>query len=754
MTHRGFRTGLAAAAGLAMSLALPVTPASATPAAQPAAPDVAAARAADQAAASGLDALKRGPAEAFQRVGLTAGGGGLFYGAYQRTYQGLRVVGGDAVVVADGAGRVRGTSAAETAPITVGTQALVDAAKAAATARAQLPTVDSVSTPEKVVLAGTSPKLAYEVVVAGRTATAPSNLHVFVDAGTGAVLDKRDDVKTFSSGARTQAQPATVNVAGTGNSYYVGTVSIDTTQSGSTYTMRDPARTGLSCGREGGSVYSGPDNTWGNGSGTDLETGCVDTLFGSQTEWKMLGDWLGRNGINGSGGGYPASVGLSDVNAYWNGSSTHFGHSQDNQRQATSIDVVAHEYGHAIFQTTPGGAGSGNENGGLNESTGDIFGALTEAYANNAKDTPDYEVGEGVNLVGQGPIRYMYQPSKVGDPNCYSSSIPSTEVHAAAGPQNHWFYLLAEGSNPGGGKPTSPTCNNSSVTGVGIQKAGKIFYNGLLKKTSSWNHKAARKATLEAAIALFPGSCTEYNATKAAWDAVSVTTVSGEPTSCSGGGADYSVALSPSSGTVQPGGSATVTVSTTITSGAAQSITLSAAGLPAGATATFNPATIQSGGSSTLTIATSASTPTGTSQITITADGATTDHTAQYALTVGTTSSCAPVTNSTRLDIPDYPASAVTSTNTVSGCARNASGTTKVEVHITHTYRGDLVLDLVAPDGTAYRLKNSSSDSTPNIDTTYTVNASSEAANGAWQLRIRDVGPADTGYLSSWTLTV
>src|SRR5207249_4056926 len=202
----------------------------------------------------------------------------------------------------------------------------------------------SVSTPEKVVLAGANPKLAYEVVVAGRTATAPSNLHVFVDAATGAVLDKRDDVKTFASGATRQAQPSTVNVAGAGNSYYVGNVSIDTTQSGSTFTMRDPDRSGISCGHEGGSVYSGPDNNWGNGSGTDLETGCVDTLFGVQTEWKMLADWLGRNGINGSGTGYPASVGLADVNAYWNGSSTHFGHSQDNQRQATSMDVVGHEY--------------------------------------------------------------------------------------------------------------------------------------------------------------------------------------------------------------------------------------------------------------------------------------------------------------------------------------------------------------------------------------------------------------------------
>ena len=64
----------------------------------------------------------------------------------------------------------------------------------------------------------------------------------------------------------------------------------------------------------------------------------------------------------------------------------------------------------------------------------------------------------------------MYNPSAVGDPNCYSSSIPSTEVHAAAGPGNHWFYLLSQGTNPTGG-PTSPTCNGSTVTGIGIQKA-------------------------------------------------------------------------------------------------------------------------------------------------------------------------------------------------------------------------------------------------------------------------------------------
>ena len=180
--------------------------------------------------------------------------------------------------------------------------------------------------------------------------------------------------------------------------------------------MTDPTRTGIRCGGQNGATFTGTDNVWGNGSGTNLETACVDALYSVQKEWDMLSAWLGRNGINGNGGGFPIRVGLNQANAFWNGSNTSFGHSSDNPRQATPIDVVAHEFGHAIFQTTPGGAGSGNENGGINESTGDIFGALTEAFANNPNDPPDFTVGEEVNLVGTGPIRFMYNPSLAGRP--------------------------------------------------------------------------------------------------------------------------------------------------------------------------------------------------------------------------------------------------------------------------------------------------------------------------------------------------
>jgi serine protease len=110
-------------------------------------------------------------------------------------------------------------------------------------------------------------------------------------------------------------------------------------------------------------------------------------------------------------------------------------------------------------------------------------------------------------------------------------------------------------------------------------------------------------------------------------------------------------------------------------------------------------------------------------------------------------------TSTTAVSIPDN-GSAVESSIAVTGRTGNAPSALQVGVDITHTYRGDLVIDLVAPDGSTYRLKaSSSSDSADNVLTTYTVNASGEVANGTWKLRVQDVAAQDTGRLNSWKLT-
>jgi secreted trypsin-like serine protease len=109
--------------------------------------------------------------------------------------------------------------------------------------------------------------------------------------------------------------------------------------------------------------------------------------------------------------------------------------------------------------------------------------------------------------------------------------------------------------------------------------------------------------------------------------------------------------------------------------------------------------------------------------------------------------------NTNNVNIPDAGA-AVTSDVAVSGVSGNAPATLKVDVDIKHTWRGDLVIDLVAPDGSTYRVKNSSSnDSADNVIASYTVNASTEVANGTWKLKVQDVARYDTGYIDSFKLT-
>ncbi|MGW5851705.1 S8 family peptidase [Streptomyces sp. NPDC055254] len=90
---------------------------------------------------------------------------------------------------------------------------------------------------------------------------------------------------------------------------------------------------------------------------------------------------------------------------------------------------------------------------------------------------------------------------------------------------------------------------------------------------------------------------------------------------------------------------------------------------------------------------------------------------------------------------------------TVSGITGNAPATLKVGVTIAHTYIGDLKVDLVAPDGSVYVLHNRAGGGTDNINTTYTVNASTEVANGTWKLRVNDNAGGDTGKIDAWKLT-
>ena len=108
-------------------------------------------------------------------------------------------------------------------------------------------------------------------------------------------------------------------------------------------------------------------------------------------------------------------------------------------------------------------------------------------------------------------------------------------------------------------------------------------------------------------------------------------------------------------------------------------------------------------------------------------------------------------TNST--DYPIYDTSYSTSWVTVSGRSGYAPATARVDVDIRHTYRGDLKVELIAPDGSAYLIKDvSGSDSADNVIGYATLDLSRELLNGRWTLKVTDNWRGDTGYINSWSI--
>ncbi|MEY4760761.1 MAG: hypothetical protein RLZZ200_617, partial [Pseudomonadota bacterium] len=165
--------------------------------------------------------------------------------------------------------------------------------------------------------------------------------------------------------------------------------------------------------------------------------------------------------------------------------------------------------------------------GGLNESTSDIFGTAVEFYANSARDTPDFFFGEQVFKSAGLAIRSLAQPSLDGlSADCWYAAVGGLDVHYSSGVGNHFHYLLSQGS--AGNKTcragdTRVATGSATLTGIGRQKAEKIWYRALtVYMTSGTNYAGARAATLSAATDLYGAASAEYLAVAAAWAAVNV----------------------------------------------------------------------------------------------------------------------------------------------------------------------------------------------------------------------------------------
>ncbi|OIK07108.1 M4 family metallopeptidase [Streptomyces monashensis] len=458
---------------------------------------------------------------------------GTVHTRYERTYAGLPVLGGDLVVHTAESGRTEGVTKATKAAIKVASLTpRITPAKAAQQAVSAARTLGSAKSStdgaRKVIWAANgTPVLAYETIVGGlQDDGTPNQLHVITDAATGKKLFEYQGIE---------------NATGTGKTLYSGTVSLTTTQSGSSYNLTDASRGGhktynLARKTSGtGTLVSNSTNTFGTGTASTSssdQTAAADAAYGAQETWDYYKNVFGRSGIKNDGKAAYSRVhyGSSYVNAFWDDSCfcMTYGDGQGNADPLTSLDVAGHEMTHGVTANTAGLDYSG-ESGGLNEATSDILGGVgVEFYANNAKDPGDYLIGEKININGDGtPLRYMDKPSKDGgSADSWSSSVGNLDVHYSSGVANHFFYLLSEGSGAktvNGVSYDSPTSNGSKVTGIGRDKALQIWYKALTTYfTSTTDYKAARAGTLSAAKDLYGSGSTEYNTVAAAWSAVNV----------------------------------------------------------------------------------------------------------------------------------------------------------------------------------------------------------------------------------------
>ena len=375
--------GIAAAAVLAAGMAsLPVTTASGT---SEQAPDGRAA-AAIKALTSHPRAARAADGQSFQVKSTLVDRDGTTHVRLDRTYQGLPVLGGDLVVHQGAHGAWQGVSQTLAAPLDLsttpklGSTAATKKALVRSAVNRDIDGLRQAGKPRLVVDAtGTRPHLAWAVLSHGtRTDGTPSRLTTYVDAVSGKVLRAEDGIQT---------------VDGSGQSLYSGTVPLQLTQSGSTYQLKDPTRGntyttdmnnaedslwcqlfGIGC--KTGTLFTSPDNQFGNGSTSSRESAAVDAQYGTNMTWDYYQVVHGRNGIFGNGTGSYNRVhyGANYVNAFWDGTKMTYGDGDGtNFGPLTSLDVAGHEMSHGVTENTAGLTYSG-ESGGLNEATSDIFG--------------------------------------------------------------------------------------------------------------------------------------------------------------------------------------------------------------------------------------------------------------------------------------------------------------------------------------------------------------------------------------------
>ncbi len=405
----------------------------------------------------------------------------------QESHSGVPVIGGQAVLAVDSSNRVVAAMAKTLQGAVPSTDPKISAPKAAATAeliteKSNGPGVRAVGSPslqifDPRILGGPGlrkPRLTWQVNVV-RDGAMPLKRTVYIDANAGWKVASINRLEAALSRRVCDA---------------------NSTSGGVPCSLSTPVRI------EGGAALSGDSNPLSNLS---IRARDVNNAYNFSGDTYNFFAALGRDGLDGSGLRMDSTVRYCPAgstcpygNAYWDGSQMVYG-----QGYASADDVVAHELTHGVTQYTAD-LFYYFQSGAINEALSDVFGEFVDLSNSAGDDTSGSRWLIGEDLPG-GAIRDMADPTTYGDPDKTSSTryvkdkyaSDSGGVHSNSGIANKAAFLMTDGG----------TFNGQTVSGIGVNKASRVWYQTQLLLTSGADYQDLG-ATLSQACDSLTGTAT------------------------------------------------------------------------------------------------------------------------------------------------------------------------------------------------------------------------------------------------------
>ncbi|MGM9986945.1 MAG: M4 family metallopeptidase [Bacillaceae bacterium] len=362
-----------------------------------------------------------------------------------------------------------------------------------------------------VFLQGDTPIYAYHVKL-NFLAPEPGNYHYFIDSNTGKIVNKYNTIHTVTG----------TNATGTGTGVLGDTKSINTTYSASKYYLQDNTRGKGIFTYDAKNRTSLPGTLWvdtDNKLTATYDRAAVDAHYYAGLTYDYYKSTFNRNSYDNAGAALKSTVHYSRSynNAFWNGAQMVYGDGDGSTFISLSggLDVIGHELTHAVTEYESNLIYQ-YESGALNEAISDVFGTLVEFKSGK---NPDYLIGEDIYTPSTSgdALRSMSNPAAFGDPDHYSKRYTGSQdnggVHINSGIINKAAYLIAQGG----------TFYNVTVTGIGNDKLGAIFYRANTQYlTSSSTFSQARAALISAATSLYGSTSQEVKTVTAAFNAVGI----------------------------------------------------------------------------------------------------------------------------------------------------------------------------------------------------------------------------------------